>query len=68
MLTLALDVGGTTIAAGLVDPAARWCTPPPFHSDSPRAEDVWVAVEEMIAAALGQRRARGRGGVASPVH
>ncbi|EUA65968.1 putative glucokinase [Mycobacterium xenopi 4042] len=33
--------------------------------NSPRAEDVWVAVEEMIAAALGQRRRGGRGGVAS---
>ncbi|EUA07031.1 ROK family protein [Mycobacterium xenopi 4042] len=66
MLTLALDVGGTTIAAGLVDPAGALVhTATRSTPNSPRAEDVWVAVEEMIAAALGQRRARWRGGVAS---
>ncbi|BCQ10480.1 sugar kinase [Mycobacterium heckeshornense] len=53
MLTLALDVGGTTIAAGLVDPAGalvHTATRP--TPNSPRAEDVWAAVADMIAAAL----------------
>lgn len=49
MLTLALDIGGTKIAAGLVDPAgalvhsARRATPP---------DEVWAVVEEMIADAM----------------
>ncbi|BBU24238.1 ROK family protein [Mycobacterium xenopi] len=67
MLTLALDVGGTTIAAGLVDPAGALVhTATRSTPNSPRAEDVWVAVEEMIAAALGAAQgAVGAVGVAS---
>jgi glucokinase len=50
MPTLALDIGGTTIAAGLVDPAgtlvysATVSTP-----NSARAEDVWAGVAKLIA-------------------
>jgi glucokinase len=53
MLTLCLDIGGTKIAAGLADPdgalvyTATRRTPP----DS-RAEQVWGAVDAMIADAL----------------
>jgi glucokinase len=53
MLTLCLDIGGTKIAAGLADPdgvlvhtATR---PTPVGSD---AEQVWAAVDAMIADAL----------------
>ena len=39
MLTLALDIGGTKIAVGLVDPAGDWCTTPvePTPKDRRRA-------------------------------
>lgn len=50
MLTLALDIGGTKIAAGLVDPAGAL-----VHSavrPTPR-EQVWSAVEAMITETLG---------------
>lgn len=54
MLTLALDIGGTKIAAGLVDPdgvlvhSAIRSTP---HTSA--AEQVWAVVEELIADAVG---------------
>ncbi|BBY07172.1 ROK family protein [Mycobacterium noviomagense] len=53
MLTLALDIGGTTIAAGLVDPvgalvhSAIVATP-----NSPRAEDIWTPVAKLITDAM----------------
>jgi glucokinase len=53
MVALALDIGGTTIAAGLVDPDGslihRGMLPTP---NSPRAEDVWVPVATLIAEAM----------------
>lgn len=52
-LTLALDIGGTKIAAGLVDPTGTVLhgvsRPTPYPQE---AEQVWTAVEEMIAAAI----------------
>ncbi|TFV58216.1 ROK family protein [Mycobacterium sp. PS03-16] len=49
MLTLALDVGGTKVAAGLVDPdgalVARWERPTPRGD----AEAVWDAVAALLA-------------------
>ena len=54
MLTLALDIGGTKIAVGLVDPAGelvhRAVEPTP---KSQSAEDVWSVVARMIADAAG---------------
>ncbi len=50
MLTLALDIGGTKIAVGLVDPAGELVhtttCPTPNHQD---AEHVWGVVEQLIA-------------------
>ncbi len=54
MLTLCLDIGGTKIAAGLADPAGTLVhtaqRPTPAYGG---AEQVWAAVAEMIADALG---------------
>src|ERR1700732_364911 len=53
MLTLCLDIGGTKIAAGLADPSGALVhtavrpTPPGASS-----EQVWAAVDAMIADAL----------------
>jgi glucokinase len=53
MLTLALDIGGTKIAVGLVDPAGELVhtdiCPTPNGQD---AEHVWGVVRQMIADAL----------------
>ncbi|MGH3552906.1 MAG: ROK family protein, partial [Mycobacterium sp.] len=53
MHTLALDIGGTKIAAGLVDPAGALvhvaARPTP---KSQGAEQVWAAVEQMIIDAM----------------
>jgi len=50
VLTLALDIGGTKIAVGLVDPAGELVhtttCPTPNHQDG---EHVWGVVESMIA-------------------
>jgi len=50
VLTLALDIGGTKIAVGLVDPAGQLVhtttCPTPNHED---AEHVWGVVRKMIA-------------------
>lgn len=54
MLTLCLDIGGTKIAAGLADLAGTLVhtaqRPTPAYGG---AEQVWAAVAEMIADALG---------------
>lgn len=54
MLTLCLDIGGTKIAAGLADPAGTLVhtaqRPTPAYGG---AEQVWAAIAEMIADALG---------------
>lgn len=59
MLTLCLDIGGTKIAAGLADPAGTLVhtaqRPTPAYGG---AEQVWAAVAEMIADALGVAGAR----------
>ncbi len=61
MLTLCLDIGGTKIAAGLADPAGTLVhtaqRPTPAYGG---AEQVWAAVAEMIADALGVAGGRGR--------
>ncbi|BBX48128.1 ROK family protein [Mycobacterium cookii] len=53
MLTLALDIGGTKIAAGLVDPAGalvhKTTCPTPKTDD---AEHVWIALRQTIADAV----------------
>jgi glucokinase len=53
VLTLALDIGGTKIAVGLVDPAGELVhtstCPTPNHED---AQHVWGVVEQMIADAV----------------
>lgn len=67
MLTLGLDIGGTKIAAGLLDPdgvlvhTAKCATPA-----AGGAEQVWAAVAGMIAEALGAAGGAVRGvGIAS---
>ena len=53
MLTLTLDIGGTKIAAGLVDPSGALVhaatLPTPNHEG---AEQVWAVIERMIADAM----------------
>ncbi|HEU4360868.1 MAG TPA: ROK family protein [Mycobacterium sp.] len=53
MLTLALDIGGTKIAAGLVDPAGAlvYTATRPTRGDQ-GAERVWAVVTELIDEAL----------------
>src|SRR5581483_9456708 len=72
MLTLALDIGGTKIAAGLVDPAGALAhtviRPTPKDQG---AEQVWLAVQQTIADAVVSAGGPVRGvGIASagPVH
>ena len=72
MLTLALDIGGTKIAAGLVDPAGALAhtviRPTPKGQG---AEQVWLAVQQTIADAVLNAGGPVRGvGIASagPVH
>ncbi len=71
MLTLALDIGGTKIAVGLVDPAGELVhtAVEPTPKDQ-QAEHVWAVVDRMIAdaarAANGAIRAVGIGS-AGPV-
>jgi len=71
MLTLALDIGGTKIAVGLVDPAGRLVhkAVEPTPRDAP-AEQVWEVIAAMIADAAtvagGTIRAAGVGS-AGPV-
>lgn len=67
-LTLALDIGGTKIAAGLVDATGTVLhavsRPTPNSSD---AEQVWAAVEETIAAVLDRAEGPiGAVGIAAP--
>jgi glucokinase len=69
-LTLALDIGGTKIAAGLVDAdgalvdAAKQPTP---HGDDPEA--VWAIVEALITQLTVDRAVRGAGiASAGPIH
>jgi glucokinase len=53
MLTLALDIGGTKIAVGLVDPSGELvhnATRPTPKSEGP--ENVWAVVDQMIADAI----------------
>ncbi|MFN8087898.1 MAG: ROK family protein [Mycobacterium sp.] len=67
---LAVDIGGTKIAAGVVDESGRLLrqsrrsTP---HVDDP--DQVWVAAEQAIADAVGGGRVRGVGiSSAGPIH
>ncbi len=67
-VTLALDMGGTKIAAGLVDAAGTVLhaasRPTPI---SPSAEQVWAAVEQLLAAVLARvDGAVGAVGIAAP--
>jgi glucokinase len=54
MLTLALDIGGTKIAAGLVDPVGALVhaaiRPTPKTQD---AEQIWAVVQQLITGAIG---------------
>lgn len=55
MVALVLDIGGTKIAAGLVDPDGRLLyetRQPTPHSDDP--EEVWAAARRTIADTLGE--------------
>ena len=54
MLTLCLDIGGTKIAAGLADPEGALVHTATRPTPADRgAEQVWAAVDAMIADALG---------------
>ena len=69
-LTLALDIGGTKIAAGVVDDdgvlLSTHTEPTPVRGD---AEEVWAVVERLIEAATADADVRGVGiAAAGPVH
>lgn len=50
MLTLALDIGGTKIAIGLVDPAGQLVHKAvELTPKNPQAEDIWGVIARMIA-------------------
>lgn len=69
-LTLALDIGGTKIAAGLVDADGTLVTSdrrPTPHGDDPAA--VWAVVESLIGQLTADTRVRGAGiASAGPIH
>ena len=69
-LTLALDIGGTKIAAGLVDAdgnlVSSWTQPTPDHGD---AEGVWQVAAGVITQATADVEVRGVGiASAGPIH
>jgi len=71
MVALALDIGGTKIAAGIVDADGQLqheTRQPTPHSDDP--EEVWAAAQRAIADALGQGGAVDGVGISSagPIH
>lgn len=69
-LTLALDIGGTKIAAGLVDADGTLVTSdrrPTPHGDDPEA--VWAVVDGLIRQLTADTRVRGAGiASAGPIH
>ena len=69
-LTLAIDIGGTKIAAGLVDDAGTLVASeqlPTPRGDDP--EPVWDVVQTLITRMTAEHRVRGAGiGSAGPVH
>jgi glucokinase len=69
-LTLALDIGGTKIAAGLVDADGTLVTSdrrPTPHGDDPEA--VWAVVDGLISQLTADTRVRGAGiASAGPIH
>ena len=69
-LTLALDIGGTKIAAGLVDADGNLVTSnqqPTPHGDDPEA--VWAVTENLITETTAGTAVRGAGiASAGPVH
>ena len=58
-LTLALDIGGTKIAAGLVDPDGALVHHATVLTPDGDAETVWSAVETLLADTLRLVRANG---------
>jgi glucokinase len=52
MLTLTLDIGGTKIAAGLVDPSGTLVHAAISPTPGQGAEQVWAVIERMIADAM----------------
>lgn len=60
-LTLALDIGGTKIAAGLVDPDGRLVHAAKKPTAEGDAERVWAVAEELITEAMAGGPVRGVG-------
>ena len=51
-LTLALDIGGTKIAAGLVDPDGKLVHRAQLPTPDGDAETVWAVVEKLLGEAV----------------
>jgi glucokinase len=65
-VTLALDVGGTKIAAGLVDADGKLMHQAKLPTPDGDAEAVWAVVDTLVTEALAEARGRVRGvGIAS---
>ena len=68
-LTLALDIGGTKIAAGLVDPDGTVVASQQSPTPDGSAEAIWDAVAELIARMTAGSQIRGVGiASAGPIH
>ncbi|HTI74817.1 MAG TPA: ROK family protein, partial [Mycobacterium sp.] len=60
-LTLALDIGGTKIAAGLVDPDGALVHQAKLPTPDGDAEGVWTVVDTLVTEALAEAGGRVRG-------
>jgi glucokinase len=68
-LTLALDIGGTKIAAGLVDPDGTLVASRQLPAPDGNAEAIWDVVAELIARTTADTAVRGVGiASAGPIH
>ncbi|CAN5625940.1 hypothetical protein BH09ACT8_BH09ACT8_67090 [soil metagenome] len=68
-LTLALDIGGTKIAAGLVDPDGTLVASQQLPTPDGNAEAIWDVVAELIARTTAGTPVRGVGiASAGPIH
>src|SRR4051812_1421792 len=66
-LTLALDIGGTKVAAGLVDDAGEIVQQAKLPTPDGDAEAVWAVVDTLVTEALAAAGGRVRGGgISSP--
>src|SRR5690348_15069828 len=60
-VTLALDIGGTKIAVGLVDPEGTLVHQAKLPTPDGDAEAVWAVVDTLVTEAVAEARGRVRG-------